>query len=100
MRSGERVERVVVIGEWEVENEWGGQRCPENWKREKLERRDRTMRHRVLDAVSIVCPKFLFLKKKRRRRRFPSYRRRIISMMSIISIISMISIISIYRSLY
>ena len=63
MRSGERVERVVVIGEWEVENEWGGQRCPENWKREKLERRDRTMRHRVLDAVFIVCPKFLFLKK-------------------------------------
>ncbi len=63
MRIGERLERGAVTGEWEVENEWGGQRCPENGKREKLERRDRTMRHRVLDAVFIVCPKFLFLKK-------------------------------------
>lgn len=39
MRIGERLERGAVTGEWEVENEWGGQRCPENGKREKLERR-------------------------------------------------------------
>lgn len=63
MESGERVERVAVMGERGAGNECRGQRCPENEKREKLERRDRTMRHRFLDAVFIVCPKYLFLKK-------------------------------------
>ena len=77
------MQRVAVAGEWEAEN------VGKAW---------RTIRHRALDAVFIVCNEFLFLLNKRRRRRFSSYRRRIISMMSIISIISMISIISIYRS--
>lgn len=40
--------RVAVVGECEAGT---------------LEWRKRTMRHRVLDAVFIVCPKFLFLKK-------------------------------------
>ena len=61
--SGEPVQRVAVLGERGVRNEWSGQRCPENGKREKLEWRKRTMRHCVLDAIFIVCPKFLFLKK-------------------------------------
>lgn len=63
MGSGERVERVAVIGEWGAGNEWSEQRCPENRTREKLEGRDRTMRHRARNAVFVVCPKFLFLKK-------------------------------------
>ena len=63
MRSEERVERVVVPGEWGAGNEWSEQRCPENRTRGKLEGRDRTMRHRARNAVFVVCPKFLFLKK-------------------------------------
>lgn len=46
--SGERVERVAVAEEWEVG---------------KVGKAWRTMRHRVLDAVFIVCNEFLFLKK-------------------------------------
>ena len=61
--SGERVQRVAVMGEREAGNELNEQRWLERGKREKLERRDRTMRHRALDAVFVVCPKFLFLKK-------------------------------------
>ena len=48
MRIGERLERGAVPGEW------GARKVGKAW---------RTMRHRVLDAVFIVCPKFLFLKK-------------------------------------
>lgn len=61
MGSGERVERIAVMGERGAGNELNEQRCPENGKREKLERRDRTMRHHTLDAVFIVCNEFLFL---------------------------------------
>lgn len=57
------MERVAVVGGMGRGNEWSVQRCPESGRREKLERRDRAMRHRALDAVFIVCPKFLFLKK-------------------------------------
>lgn len=63
MESGERVQRVAVMGEREAGNELNEQRWLERGKREKLEGRDRTMRHRALDAVFVVCPKFLFLKK-------------------------------------
>lgn len=61
--SGKPVQRVAVIGEWGAGNEWSEQRCPENRTRGKLEGRDRTMRHRARNAVFVVCPKFLFLKK-------------------------------------
>lgn len=61
MESGERVQRVAVMGEREAGNELNEQRWLERGKREKLERRDRTMRHRALDAVFIVCNEFLFL---------------------------------------
>ena len=45
--SGKRVPRAAVTGER---------------KSGKVGKAWRTMRHRVLDAVFIVCPKFLFLK--------------------------------------
>lgn len=46
MGSGEPVQRAAVTGErrpWKVGKAW------------------QTIRHRVLDAVFVVCPKFLFL---------------------------------------
>lgn len=57
------MERVAVLGEWGVGNEWSGQRWLENDDRGKLERRDRTMRHRVLDAVLSFVMNFYFFKK-------------------------------------
>lgn len=42
------MQRVAVAGEWEAEN------VGKAW---------RTIRHRALDAVFIVCNEFLFLKK-------------------------------------
>ncbi|KGF34490.1 hypothetical protein HMPREF2137_07705 [Hoylesella buccalis DNF00853] len=61
MMSGEPVQRVAVMGERGAGNECSEQWWLESGTREKLERRDRIMRHRALDAVFIVCNEFLFL---------------------------------------
>lgn len=57
------MERVAVLGEWGVGNEWSGQRWLENDDRGKLERRDRSCGIVRSTLFFIVCNEFLFLKK-------------------------------------
>ena len=61
--NGESVQRVAVMGEREVGNEWSGQRWPENGKRGTLKWCDRSCGIAPSSLFLLFVMNFYFLKK-------------------------------------